>query len=128
MLRDSQTIEQADVANDDETPPAADPVMSEKDLCDRIAIAQAGTSIQYHIGLLARDRDRLASALSPEDRVALDATADRAWKLAAAGLACLVQRRVANGRCAYLLIVCKRPVNARDPRSRLLPALLAEAA
>ena len=85
-----------------------DVALTENTLCDRFADAAPGDAITYHIGLLARDRDRLASALDQEAREDLEAVARRAWKLTEAGLAHLVQRRVAEERFAYLLIVRPR--------------------
>lgn len=91
-----------------------DVVLTENGLCDRYADASPGEAIVYHIGLLARDRDKVASELSPERREDLEAVARRVWAMAEAGLGHLVQRRVAEGRCAYLLIVRPRPLSARS--------------
>ncbi len=91
-----------------------DAVLTENGLCDRYADASPGEAIVYHIGLLARDRDKVASELSAERRVDLEAVARRVWAMAEAGLGHLVQRRVAEGRCAYLLIVRPRPLSARS--------------
>jgi hypothetical protein len=114
-----------------ETRPATDPnlPLTENALCDTLADAPAGTAITYHIGLLARDRDRLASSLEPEQRDALDAVASRAWRLAAAGWVDLVQRRSGEERFVYLLVVRRRPLSARSARAlAAAPLLLAEAA
>lgn len=101
-----------------------DVALNENALCDRYADASPGDVIVYHIGLLARDRDRLASDLPPDHRADLDATARRAWAMAAAGLGHLMQRRVAEGRCAYLLIVRARPRSARSTAGCALADLL----
>ena len=90
-----------------------DVALTENTLCDRFADAAPGDALTYHIGLLARDRDRLASALDQEAREDLEAVARRAWKLAEAGLAHLAQRRLAEERFAYLLIVRPRPRSAK---------------
>jgi hypothetical protein len=89
-----------------------DVILTENALCDCFADAAPGDAITYHIGLLSRDRDRLASPLDQEAREDLEAVARRAWKFAEAGLAHLVQRRVAEERFAYLLVVRPRPRSA----------------
>ena len=97
-----------------------DVVLTENGLCDRYADASPGDAIVYHIGLLARDRDKVASELSPERREDLEAVARRVLAMAEAGLGHLVQRRVAEGRCAYLLVVRPRPLSARSAAGYVL--------
>ena len=82
--------------------------LSENGLCDRFADAKPDEAITYHIGMLARDRDRLTTALAPEQRDALELVARRAWAMAEAGLCHLVQRRLGTERFAYVLIVRPR--------------------
>ena len=101
-----------------------DVVLTENGLCDRYADASPGDAIIYHIGLLARDRDRIASDLPTDRRADLEAVARRVWAMAEAGLGHLVQRRVAEGRCAYLLIVRPRPLSARSAAGYALADLL----
>ena len=101
-----------------------DVVLTENDLCDRFADASPGEGIVYHIGLLARDRDKVASELPPERREELEAVARRVWAMAEAGLGHLLQRRMAEGRCAYLLIVRPRPLSARSAAGYALADLL----
>ena len=101
-----------------------DVVLTENGLCDRYADASPGDAIIYHIGLLARDRDRIASDLSADRRADLEAVARRVWAMAEAGLGHLVQRRVPEGRCAYLLIVRPRPLSARSAAGYALADLL----
>ena len=91
-----------------------DVVLNENALCDRFADAMPGDAIVYHIGLLARDRDKVATTLSPELREDLEAVARRVWAMAEAGLGHLLQRRVAPECFAYLLIVRPRPLSARS--------------
>lgn len=86
-----------------------DVVLTENGFCDRYADASPGDAIVYHIGLLARDRDRLASSLAPDARAELDRIADRVWAMAAQGLVHLLQRRVAPERLAYLAVIRPRP-------------------
>ena len=101
-----------------------DVVLTENGLCDRYADASPGDAIVYHIGLLARDRDRVASDLPADRRADLDAVARRVWAMAETGLGHLVQRRIAEGRCAYLLIVRPRPLSARSAAGYALADLL----
>ena len=101
-----------------------DVVLTENGLCDRFADTAPGDAIVYHIGLLARDRDKAASELSAERRDDLEAVARRVWAMAEAGLGHLVQRRVAEGRCAYLLVVRPRPLSARSTAGYVLADLL----
>ena len=101
-----------------------DVVLTENGLCDRYADASPGDAIVYHIGLLARDRDKVATELPPERREDLEAVARRVWAMAEAGLGHLVQRRVAEGRCAYLLVVRPRPLSARSAAGYVLADLL----
>ena len=58
-----------------------DVVLTENGLCDRYADASPGEAIVYHIGLLARDRDKVASELLPERREDLEAVARRVWAI-----------------------------------------------
>jgi hypothetical protein len=101
-----------------------DVVLTENGLCDCFADAAPGDAIVYHMGLLARDRDKAASELPAERREDLEAVARRVWAMAEAGLGHLVQRRVAEGRCAYLLIVRPRPLSARSAAGYALADLL----
>lgn len=91
-----------------------DVVIDANALCDRVTAAAPGDAIAYFVGMLARDRDRLASRLSPEQRIEVDALADCAWRLAEAGWAHLVQRRVGPECFAYLVIVRPRPRQQRS--------------
>lgn len=106
-----------------------DVVTTENELCDRCRDAAAGTAITYHIGMLARDRDRQTTTLDSEDRRRVHAVASRASQLAAAGWADLVQRRLDDHCFAYLLVVRRRPLSTRSARALDAPSLpLAEAA
>ena len=99
-----------------------DIAFTENDLCDRFADAAPGEAIIYHVGLLARDRDKVASELPPGRRDDLEAVARRVVAMAEAGLGHLVQRRVAPMRCAYLLIVRPRPRALRGTAMPVTPA------
>jgi len=111
-------------------PMAARPaVLTENDLCDRLADAQAGDVITYHVGMLARDRAPQTQVLSLDRCRDLGAVADRVLQLAEAGWVHLVQRRIGEECFAYLLIVRPRP-RARRGVAMPVPAAaqLAEAA
>lgn len=82
-------------------------------LCERIMAAAPGEAIVYHLGLLVRDRDRVASELTEAQRCELNAVAGYAWRLAEAGWCHLLQRRVALECFAYLLVVRPRPRQQR---------------
>lgn len=84
-------------------------VRTENDLCDRLADAQAGDVITYHVGMLARDRSPQTQILSNDRCRNLGAVADRVLQLAEAGWVHLVQRRLGEESFAYLLIVRPRP-------------------
>ena len=99
-----------------------EPVDDANALCDRVTAASPGDAITYFIGLLARDRDRLASRLDAEQRAELDTLADCAWRLADAGWVHLVQRRVGPECFAYLVIVRPRPRQQRHRAAVLLAA------
>ena len=101
-----------------------DIAFTENDLCDRFADAAPGEAIIYHVGMLARDRDKIASDLPPERREDLEMVARRVMAMAEAGLGHLVQRRVAPMRCAYLLVVCHRPRSTRSAAALALASLL----
>ena len=83
-------------------------VMTENDLCDRLADAKAGDVITYHVGMLAADRAPQTQTLSPDRCRDLGAVADRVLRLAEAGWVHLVQRRLGTERFAYLLVVRRR--------------------
>jgi len=103
----------------------AEVVSTENELHDRLASAEPGTAIIYHIGMLARDRDRLATTLTPQQRDELNALASRAWRLAAAGWGDLLQRRIGEECFAYLLVARKRP---RRNAPSVMPLQLRDAA
>jgi hypothetical protein len=95
--------------------------LSENGLCDRVTDAKPGDAITYHIGMLARDRDKVATTLPPERRDDLELVARRAWAMAEAGLCHLLQRRMHTECFAYVLIV--RP---RHKVTRTAPSGLAD--
>lgn len=101
-----------------------DVVRTENGLCNRLADAAPGDTIVYHVGLLARDRDKIVTTLFPDRRDELEIVARRAWQMAEAGLVHLLQRRVADECFAYLVIVRPRPRNARSALAMAVAGLL----
>ena len=94
-------------------------------LCERVLSGVPGERIAYWIGLLARDRDTVASSLPPARQTELNITADAAMRLAEAGWVHLMQQRVAPDCCAYIAVVRPRPRTLAQPvitRRRLSPA------
>jgi len=105
------------------------PFMSERDFYRAVAAATPGSSVTYHVGMLAVDRDLLATSLSSEQRRTVHEIAHRAAQLAATGWGFLVQRRLGTARFAYELVIARRPLSKRSARAMLTPPeLLAEAA
>lgn len=118
---------EADNDNADKLLP--DMVADANALSDFIADAAAGAIIGYHIGALARDRYRGLSQLPDAQCRELGILADYALRLADAGWAHLVQRRLGEERFLYLLVV--RPRRRRGD-ALVMPSMpvviLAEAA
>lgn len=99
--------------------------LTEVTLCAWLGTAAPGDAIVYHRGALARQLCPQLACLPAEKRIALARLANRAWKLAEAGLAHLVQRRHGYEDYEYILVARYRP---RRTRPSVLPSLLAEAA
>lgn len=105
-------------------PPPAAP-LTEAALCRWLGAAAPGDAITYFRGALARSLCPQLDLLDANQRVALARLAQRAWTLAEAGLAHLVQRRYGFEDFEYLLIARPRP---RRAVTNLLPRILAAAA
>lgn len=99
--------------------------LSEAALCAWLGAAGPGDALVYHRGALARQLCPQLGCLPIEQRAALARLANRAWKLAEAGLADLLQRRRGFEDYEYILVARRRP---RRIASAVLPLLLAEAA
>jgi len=94
-----------------------------------IADALPGASVAYHIGELARDRYPVLSSLPDPQRQDLCVLADYALRLADAGWAHLLQRRLGSECFVYLLVVRQRRRRAAALPSPVMQAIsLAEAA
>jgi hypothetical protein len=77
--------------------------LTEAALCDWIAQAQVGQSLQYHEGLLMVDRTEFG-ALSAKERHCLNVLARRAWLACELGLVHLFSLRVREGHYRYLVV------------------------
>jgi len=107
-----------------DTPNGAAP-LSEAALCAWLGAAAPGERLAYHRGFLARETSPLTQLLPDAERLALLRLANRAWALAEAGLAHLVQRRHGEEDYSYLIVARRRP---RRAQPALLSFHLAEAA
>ena len=105
--------------------PTAQRALSEAALCAWLGAAGPGDAIIYHRGALARQLFPQLGTLPIEQRVSVARLANRAWKLAEAGLAHLVQRRCGFEDYEYILVARRRP---RRTAPAVLPFLIAEAA
>jgi hypothetical protein len=88
-------------------------------LCDRLGDAPVGTTLTYHVGHLARDRDERESTLAAAERAELDLLAGRVLQLAAQGWVHPVQRRLAPACFAYQVVVRPRRTNRTAVARRL---------
>lgn len=73
--------------------------------------ASTGDALQYHVGLLTRDRGAKWSPLRSADRQRLDALATRVWQAAERGLVHPFSQRDDAGTFHYLAIRSSRPLN-----------------
>jgi len=96
--------------------------LTEAALCDWIAHAQVGESIQYHEGFLLLDRSERASHLSTEERARIHATARRAWIACELGLVHLFSIRVCDGHFRYLAIRSGSVLKPQDIQARRRPS------
>lgn len=70
--------------------------ISEANLCDWVASALVGHCIQYHEGLLLRDRSESSSDLTTKDRARIHSVARRAWIACELGLVHLFSQKVGD--------------------------------
>ena len=99
--------------------------LTEADLCDWVASALVGHSIQYHEGLLLRDRSETSSNLSSKDRARIHAVARRAWIACELGLVHLFSKRVGDDHYRYLAMRSSSTLKPPEIRSRLRIAQMA---
>ena len=105
--------------------PSAAP--SEANLCDWIASALVGHCIQYHEGLLLRDRSETCSEFSTKDRARIHAVARRAWIACELGLVHLFSQRVGDDHYRYLAVRSSSTLKPPEMRTQLRTAQIAPA-
>jgi len=91
--------------------------ITEAALCDWIATAVAGERIQYHQGLLLRDRSEAGSPYSGKERSRIHAIARRAWLACELGLVHLVSQRVEPFVFNYIAVrslMASKPAQVRN--------------
>ena len=96
--------------------------LTEAGLCDWIASALVGQSIQYHEGLLLLDRSAVASDLSTKERTRVHSVARRAWIACELGLVHLFSVKVGDSHYRYLAIRSGSSLKPPEIRSRLRQA------
>ncbi len=101
------------------SPTAPSKALTEGELCDWIANALVGESIQYHEGLLFIDRSPTTSTLTNQQRNRLHATARRAWIACELGLIHLFSQKVSDGHYRYIAVRANCGLTPRDIQSRL---------
>jgi len=97
--------------------------VSEIEFCAWLSQLESGEALTYHRGFLVVDTDPLVSKLPCDERMALRAVADAAFRAAAQDLVHLVQLRLATDRFAYVAIARPKPTPPRAAfAARLLEA------
>ena len=94
-------------------------------MCDWIASALVGPWIQYHEGLLLRDRSETSSDLAPQDRARIHAVARRAWIACELGLVHLFSQRVGENHYRYLAMRSGSTLKPSSIRNQLLEGQMA---
>lgn len=84
------------------------PLADANALTDWLVDAAPGARAIYYEGHLAGDLSPFSRTLSSEHRSELAILASAAWRLCECGLVHLVQQRIAEGICAYLVIARPR--------------------
>ena len=100
---------------------------TEANLCDWIASATVGHAIQYHEGLLLRDRSEVASTFPTKERARIHAVARRAWIACELGLVHLFSQRVDDDHYRYLAIRSSSTLKPPEIRTQLRAAQMAPA-
>ena len=99
--------------------------LSEANLCDWVASAQVGHCIQYHEGLLLRDRSETSSDLTTKDRARIHSVARRAWIACELGLVHLFSQKVGDDHYRYLAMRSSSPLKPPEIRTQLRIAQMA---
>jgi hypothetical protein len=90
-------------------------------LTDWLIDARPGAHAVYHCGHLASDLATGSTGLTQQRRHELAVLAQAAWRLGERGLVHLVQRRVDENACAYLVVARRRSVLPLKRPAPLLP-------
>ena len=93
--------------------------LSETNLCDWVASALVGHCIQYHEGLLLRDRSETNSDLTTKDRARIHSLARRAWIACELGLVHLFSQKVGEDHYRYLAMRSSSPLKPPEIRTQL---------
>ena len=99
--------------------------LSEANLCDWVASALVGHCIQYHEGLLLRDRSETSSDLTTKDRVRIHSVARRAWIACELGLVHLFSQKVGDDHYRYMAMRSSSPLKPPEIRTQLRIAQMA---
>jgi len=99
--------------------------VTEAILCDWVASALVGHCIQYHEGLLLRDRSETSSDLTTKDRARIHSLARRAWIACELGLVHLFSQKVDDDHYRYLAMRSSSPLKPPEIRTQLRIAQMA---
>jgi hypothetical protein len=99
--------------------------LSEANLCDWVASALVGHCIQYHEGLLLRDRSESSSDLTTKDRARIHSVARRAWIACELGLVHLFSQKVGDDHYRYMAMRSSSPLKPPEIRTQLRIAQMA---
>ena len=99
--------------------------LSEANLCDWVASALVGHCIQYHEGLLLRDRSETSSDLTTKDRARIHSVARRAWIACELGLVHLFSQKVDDDHYRYMAMRSSSPLKPPEIRTQLRIAQMA---
>lgn len=99
--------------------------LSEANLCDWVASALVGHCIQYHEGLLLRDRSETSSDLTTKDRARIHSVARRAWIACELGLVHLFSQKVGDNHYRYMAMRSSSPLKPPEIRTQLRIAQMA---
>ncbi len=93
--------------------------LTEAGLCDWMANALVGQSIQYHEGFLLLDRSDSGRGLESKERNRLHALARRAWIACELGLVHLFSLKVGDAHYRYIAVRSASTLTPPEIRSRL---------
>ena len=99
--------------------------VTEAILCDWVASALVGHCIQYHEGLLLRDRSEISSEHTTKERARIHSVARRAWIACELGLVHLFSQKVDDDHYRYLAMRSSSPLKPPEIRTQLRIAQMA---